>query len=178
MARSTGIQIQFKPILPNTINTTMVLTQLTSGVKEAAEMAEQKYFAQSYSTWRHKPKWTIKLKSRKNDIVARLATSSKPFTYVELGTLSGGRWRRMSKNFISKTNPGRLGSAPGAGKAEGFFTHPVRGLRPRNFRVIVAKRMQPEFQRIMTKRMAIIGSVFFTGPKLSGLSFGVGTFGG
>ena len=170
MARLTGIEIRFKPILPNTVNTQMSLTQITLGVQEAAEKAEQKYFAQSYSTWKHKPKWTFKIKSRKNDIVGTLATSSKPYTYIERGT--NIRWRKMSRDFISKTNPGRLGAAPGAGRAEGFFKRPVKGIKARDFRVIVAERMQPEFQQIMTKKMNIIASRFFTGPKVSGVGLG------
>ncbi len=164
MARATGIDIRFKPILPNDINTKAALSIITLAVQEAAEKAEKKYFAQSYSTWKHKPKWTFKIKTRKNDLVGVLATSSKPYTYIERGTRS--RWRKMSRDFTSKTTPGKLASGAGTGKATGFFRRPMKGIKARDFRVIVAERMQPEFIRIGTKAMFKVATIFFTGPKI------------
>jgi len=161
MANVRGVDIQFKAILPEQMrDVEFFIAAMAQEVVSNLEDGE-KLFDGATATWKEQPKWNIRIKPRKNDLVGRLYTQSHPFTWVELGTKV--RWRMMSSDFTAKSEPGSLIARPGSGKATGFFRgQPKRpGIRARDFRVEVARLLQPRFERKVTTRMASEASRLF-----------------
>jgi hypothetical protein len=177
MARLTGIQIEFRPIHPEQMRGEgAIIAAMSREVQKILETAEQEGFDSATATWEHKPKWTIRIKSRKRDLVGRLATQSKPFTWVELGTKL--RWRKMSPDFSPKSRVKNLQAHSGSGRATGFFkTRPRPGITARDFRVVVAEKMQPKFESNVTTALVREAGMFFSGRR-GAVSISLGPIGG
>lgn len=120
------------------------------------------------STWKHKPKWTKKVKSSRSQIAGFLTTRSKPFVYVEMGTKI--RRAAMSRDFQAKTKVFRLSSGPGRGGKVGMLKSPQSGIKARDARVVIAKMRGKVFIVDMQKALNRASKQVFKG---SGAGVGV-----
>jgi len=169
-----NVIINIKPVYGEDVNDKGMLAVIRKAFEAEAKKVESE-FGKGTATWTHKPRWKIEIKTRRNDWVARVFTGDKPFVYVELGTLKGGRYRRMSRDWQSKTTPKSLHSGAGGGRAAGFIpkgTRPMKGLTPRDFRVIIAEEQQPKYARNMQFALKVGSSQFFSGRSISPASTG------
>jgi len=160
-----NVIIDIKPILGEKVNDKGMLRVIRKALEASAKDVEGE-FGKGTSTWTHKPRWKTEVKTRRNDWVARVSTGDKPFVYVEMGTIKGGRYRRMSRDWQSKTKPKVLHSGAGGGRAVGFIprgTRPMKGLTPRDFRVIIAEAADSKFASTMRAGIELGSRQFFSG---------------
>ncbi len=173
---ASGVSIQIKPILPGLVNEAHFRNLIRRALREAAKEIVSE-FGKGTRTWEHKPQWTTQLRyhTGRNTWKVIVRTSSKPFMYVELGTLKGGRYRLMSKGFQSKTKPKVLRSGAGAGRAAGFIhkgRRPLKGVTPRDFRVVIAKQYKPRYVKKMSLAISAGANRFFSGGGVGQRSTG------
>ncbi len=154
--------LEIKPILPGRINEKAFMREIRKAVEKSARMII-KDFGIGTKNWSRKPSWTVKRRKRRSAWVWRVQTGDTPFVWVEMGTKS--RKRYMSKNWASKTQPGRLHSGVGAGTPDGFTRSgkQLRGITARNFRVLIADKQQPLFARQMARAILSGASQLFSG---------------
>lgn len=120
------------------------------------------------SNWRpeHKPRWRTKTSSTSNRISVDLVTDSKPYIYIWAGTKI--RYRVMSQDWVSKTQPGSLLAGSGQGRALGFGVRP--GIEARNWHEKVFDIRESIFNRKM--RLAIGTALRSVFPHGGGITFG------
>ena len=128
----------------------------------------EEMFDRFTSTWKHKPKWSKKVKSTRSQIAGFLTTRSKPFVYVEMGTKI--RRAAMSRDFQAKTKVRSLSSGPGRGRKVGMLKSPQGGIKARDARKVIAKRREPAFNINMQKALNRAAQQVFKG---SGVGIGV-----
>lgn len=129
----------------------------------------EKLFNQFTSTWKHKPKWTKRVKSTSHQIAGFLTTRSKPFVYVESGTKI--RKAAMSKGFQAKTKVRNLRSGPGRGGKVGMLKNPQAGIKARDARVTIAEKRHLPFAVRMTKEVNRAAQGVFGGSGRIGFTF-------
>jgi len=120
------------------------------------------------STWKHKPKWTKRVKSSRQQISGTLTTKGKPFVYVELGTKV--RRAAMSRDFQAKTKVRSLSSGPGRGGKVGMLKRPQGGIKARDARVVIAQKREKVFTIDMQNALNRASKQVFRG---SGIGIGV-----
>lgn len=113
-----------------------------------------KDFKKTYSTWSHKPSFSIK-RATKNKLVGSIETDDEIYNYVVRGTrrhvirAKKAPMLRFQTGYRAKTKPGKIGSSGGG--ATGPFVsaksvmHP--GTEARNFDKIIATENQPKFRK-------------------------------
>lgn len=128
----------------------------------------EKLFGKFTGTWKHKPKWTKKVKSSRQQISGTLTTRSKPFVFVEAGTKI--RRAAMSRDFQAKTKVRSLSSGPGRGGKVGMLKRPQGGIKARDSRVVIAEKRERVFTVDMQRALDRAAQQVFRG---SGVGIGV-----
>jgi len=128
----------------------------------------EKLFNRFTKTWKHKPKWTKRVKSSTAQIAGFLTTRSKPFVYVEMGTKI--RRAAMSRDFVAKSKVRSLSAGPGRGRKVGMLKSPQGGIKAREARVIIAKNRERVFVIDMQKALNRAAQQVFSG---TGVGVGV-----
>jgi hypothetical protein len=130
----------------------------------------EKLFEQFTSTWKHKPKFTKKVKSTRQQISGTFTTRSKPFVYVEMGTKV--RRAAMSRDFQAKSKVRSLRAGPGAGRKVGMLKNPQSGIKAREARVVIAEQRERDFAVKMTREVNRAAQQVFGGG--GGIGFAIG----
>lgn len=105
-------------------------------------------FRKTVRGWKKKPEFRIDDRKPNRLIV----TSDKVYRFVSKGTRV--RYAIMTKDFISKTNPGMAVSGPGQGRVV-FVSrkHPMPGIKAREFEIKIAMKWRPEIQKMVQKEI-------------------------
>lgn len=119
-------------------------------IEEVADFAAQealKDFYKTQETFKKKFKFQIK----KIDVGGRfIYTGSDIYRFISRGTRV--RYAVMSRNWISKTKPGRWHSTPGRGHVVIISRKIARpGIKARGFEKIVANRLRFKTKRIVKR---------------------------
>ena len=155
--------IAIKPLPPENLDAEALMRPLRVAFKAQAK-AIVREFGKGTSTWTHRPTWNIKYIGFTGRAIwkAIISTSDTPFVWVEMGTKV--RKRTLSRDWISKTQPRKLASGSGQGRATGFTKrHHMPGIKARDFRVIIAKQQQVTFEARMRATMIRSSKHMFSG---------------
>lgn len=159
------MQIKFSPILPQPLNVSGMLHELTQGMQDLGiEIREN--FEDTTKTWKHKPVFyppTTVPKVGRDMISVETTTTDQIYDYVSEGTPSHPIFPRNAKalnfpgTFIPKTFPGIIGSGAGfSGPSDQFrnwVAHP--GIEPRKFDVAIKIRQERNAKIIMDRSIGL-----------------------
>jgi hypothetical protein len=106
------------------------------------------YFKQTVSTWNHKPVFGKEVKVTGSSFTADIGTSDRIYMFISGGT----RVRRalLSRDWVSKTQPGRLQAGPGRGRVIRIskkINEP--GIKARKFDEQIKKILDPTVLNVM-----------------------------
>jgi len=127
----------------------------TAGMDEFIDLAE-KDLRSTTETWASKPNFKRKTEMLfyANAIVGEVWTEDKVYKFISGGTSK--RYAVMTKDFVSKTIPGRIPARKGRGGRSFFLkksSRPRPGIQAREFpKQIVAKR-KDAYKRILERSM-------------------------
>ena len=71
-------------------------------------------FLRTVQTWRQRPRFYRRVLKTENGIVIQVITDDKVYNILDRGTRV--RWALMTRGFIAKTAPGRVGAIAGSGR--------------------------------------------------------------
>lgn len=150
-----------KPILPAKMQITKIRRELVKGLRDEGKDL-QKDFEQTTATWGgEKPdfKPSISLASFSASVTVEPTGSKKgvnKWNWLNAGTSK--RWALMSRNWKSKTKPGRLRSGSGSGMVviagrqamQARNIRPRKGIKARGWSVKIGRQNTRRFQKRMS----------------------------
>jgi len=140
-----------KLIRPKKIDIELMLSMLADGVQEEGEK-EQTEYQKTTRTWRNKPEHELEMFQSKTEIKATNLTDDRIYFFLHEGTKV--RYATLSRDWKSKTTPGRLIS--GAGRGRVLFiskAHPRPGIEARGWTDIIIRNRKGPFKSAMQRRM-------------------------
>lgn len=151
------MQIKMRAILPRKFNVDLALALLADGVQTEGE-TQQKQYQKTTRTWRRKPKHELEFSQTKREIKATNITNDKIYFFLHDGTKV--RYAVLSRDWISKTTPGRLSSGPGRGRVL-FISkkHPRPGIEAREWTDIIVRDRKRPYRKNMQNVMKTIASL-------------------
>jgi len=147
--------ITLKPIFPKAFNKNAIKV-LRQPIEEIIDEAEKEY-GKTFKTFDHKPKFEKEIKVSDSAVEGSYLTSGEgsrenPYPFVARGTKV--RYATMSKDFVSKTQPGVIGS--GQGKGGVLFVNknrPRPGIEDRRWEQDIAKKLGPRLNKKAAKAL-------------------------
>lgn len=145
--------ITLKAIHPKVFNAAAI-DVFIKPVEETLDEAE-KLYAKTYRTWSHKPEFEKSIEVSNGAIEGSYLTSGEgskdnPYPFVARGTPV--RYAQLSSDWVSKTQPGVIGSGRGRGRVIMINKNrPRPGIEDRRWEPDIAKKLKPGFNRKMKK---------------------------
>lgn len=154
------VRIQVKPIIPKAFDSSVFVDEIAKAQRAETKPKLKALFAETVSTWKHKPTWEDSQTIKKDYIsmfVYAAGRYEEQYGYVSKGTrdhLIAARnvsRLRFQRGYVAATRPGRL-RATSARRFGEVITptvvhHP--GIKARDFPELVAKEHLPDFEHDM-----------------------------
>jgi hypothetical protein len=154
---------QIKSIKPQKLRVDAIRLELLNELRKQGT-ATRRELEKTVRTWQDAPRFETIISLAGGDAAALTGPVGsemqvQKFVWLDKGTRI--RWAVMSRDWQSKTRPGRLNSGPGSGRVviAGRRAMQARNIRPRpgiearNWTEIVASRRKRPYQRAMVKAM-------------------------
>lgn len=143
---------------PKAFNGKALTDSLVDGANEIGREVK-KDFEKTVATWKHKPRFKVKVESGPSRISIQASTDSAIYGYIDEGTKV--RYATMSQDWISKTKPAIGGGAavaltPGRGRGRKLFVdrrRPRKGIKARKFSSAITGKWEREIRGRMEKHL-------------------------
>lgn len=120
---------------------------------DVLEKKATKMFEDTFSTWSNKPAITVQStpSSRQIRVIGKIYGYVDKGTRPHIITPKRSRYLSFRGGYKAKTSPGVLSSGSGGASGKRVFAKLVHhpGTRPRNFSVVIAVEIFPEFKAAM-----------------------------
>lgn len=164
---------QLKSIKPQRLKVDAIRLELLNELRKEGT-ATRRELSKAVQTWDDAPSFETLISLSGGDAAALtgpVGTDAQVNKFVWLDKGTRIRWAVMSKDWRSKTRPGRLNSGPGSGRVviagrramQARNIAPRPGIQARNWTELVAKRRRRPYQRAMVKSMQRVARKAFSG---------------
>lgn len=163
MDMANKLTFRIEAIVPKDVNFATLFKAAYSGaLKEVAEEIKGD-FEDVTRTWKHKPKFIIRVTERGGQLGITISTSDVVFGYVNYGTKAHVIRPKKAKRLVfqtgysAKSKPGFIGSKPGGASGPTVTATEVHhpGTEARKFDVAIARRRQKSLKSKMDRALAL-----------------------